>query len=119
MSALETLDGTTWEAFVASPAAVLVIGKSDCEACKAWSEELEGFLANDRDWRHVRFGKLLVDTPGLVSFKRGNPWLAEVDVLPYNVIYVGGEAKKRFAGGGIDRLVSRLERTVGPAPSDA
>jgi hypothetical protein len=117
MSELETLDTKSWEALVASPAAVLVIGKSDCEACKAWSAELEAFLAEDRDWQHVRFGKLLIDQPGLVSFKRANAWLAEVDTLPFNVIYVEGQPVKRFAGGGVERLLSRLARVVGPPPA--
>jgi hypothetical protein len=114
MSRLETVDGRSWEAFVAAPAAVLMLGKSDCEACRAWTEELDAFLEGDRAWRHVRFGKLLLDVPGLVSFKRANPWLAEVDALPFHVIYVGGEPVKRFAGGGAERLVTRLERLVGP-----
>jgi hypothetical protein len=46
----------------------------------------------------------------LASFKRANPWLAEVDVLPYTLIYRGGEKLAEFAGGGIGRLQSRLER---------
>lgn len=112
---LEAIDGSSWEAFVAAPAAVLMIGKSDCEACSAWSEELRALLASDERWAHVRFGKLLLDKPGLVAFKRANPWLAEVDQLPFNVIYVNGELVKRFAGSGAERLVSRLERAV-PAP---
>lgn len=110
---LEKIDGQNWEAFVASPAAVLMLGKSDCEACAAWTTELEAFLATDARWRHVRFGKLLLDKPGLISFKRANPWIAELDVLPTNVVYANGQESKRFAGGGVDRLVTRLERGIG------
>lgn len=109
---LETIDGRSWEAFVAAPAAVLMLGKSDCEACRAWTEELSAWLDADESFRHVRFGKLLLDTPGLVSFKRANPWIAEVEVLPFNLIYVDGERVKQFAGSGVERLVSRLERAV-------
>ena len=112
---LEILDGKSWEAFVAAPVAVLMLGKADCEACKAWTAELEGFLASDEAFSRVRFGKLLLDTPGLVSFKRANPWIAELDVLPFNVIYVNGERTKEFAGSGIERLVSRLERVLAPS----
>jgi len=109
---LEMLDGSTWQAFVASPLAVLMLGKSDCAACAQWTDELCQLLASDDRWRNVRFGKLLLDQPGLVSFKRANPWLAEVDVLPFNVIYVNGEPVKRFPGGGADRLTTRLEQLV-------
>ena len=111
---LEMLDGKSWEAFVASPAAVLMLGKSDCAACAEWTAELESFLEADDRWTHVRFGKLLLDTPGLVSFKRANPWIAELDVLPVNVLFVDGKEAKRFAGSGVDRLVTRLERAVPP-----
>ena len=110
---LERLDGSNWEAFVASPAAVLMLGKSDCAACAAWTAELEAFLEKDERWRHVRFGKLLLDKPGLISFKRANSWIAELHDLPTNVLYVNGRESKRFAGGGIERLVTRLERGVG------
>jgi hypothetical protein len=112
---LEILDGRSWEPFVAAPAAVLMLGKSDCDACKAWSAELEGFLASDERFGGVRFGKVLLDTPGLASFKRANPWIAGLDSLPFNVIFVKGERVKDFAGGGIDRLVNRLERVLGEA----
>ncbi len=109
---LESIDGQTWEAFVAAPVAVLMLGKSDCEACRAWSTELSTWLGGDETYRHVRFGKLLLDTPGLISFKRANPWIADVDTLPFNLIYVDGERVKHFAGGGVERLVSRLERVA-------
>jgi len=109
---LEAIDGSNWEAFVAAPVAVLMLGKSDCEACKAWTEELTALLERDDRWREVRFGKILLDKPGLVAFKRASPWLAEVDQLPFNVIYLNGEPVKRFAGSGAERLASRLERLV-------
>lgn len=111
------LDGTSWQAFLASPVAVLMLGKSDCAACAAWTEELVGFLEADERFRHVRFGKLLLDKPGLVSFKRANPWIAELDALPVTVIFADGVEMKRFAGGGVDRLVSRLERVAAEAPA--
>ena len=64
----------------------------------------------DTTYADVRFGKILLDRGGLASFKRANPWLADVDVLPYTLIYKGGEKVAEFAGGGITRLQSRLER---------
>jgi hypothetical protein len=109
---LELLDGKTWEAFLASRVAVLMLGKSDCHACAEWTDELVAFLAADTRWRDVRFGKILLDTPGLVSFKRANPWIAELDVLPVTLVFVNGKEAKRFAGAGVERLVTRLERAT-------
>jgi len=105
---LELLDAKSWDSFLAAPAAVLMLGKSDCPACAEWTSELEGFLANDERFRHVRFGKLLLDKGGLIAFKRASPWLADCDVLPFNAIYVGGEKKSDFAGSGVERLQNRL-----------
>jgi len=105
---LEQIDGGNWRDFLQAPVAVLMLGKSDCAACQAWTEELEQFLVNDTEWSDVRFGKMLLDKGGLFEFKKVSPWLAELDTLPFNQIYRGGERWKAFAGSGAERLVSRL-----------
>ena len=49
MTRLELLDGSNGQEFLASPATVLMLGKSDCAACAEWTSELERFLkADDR-----------------------------------------------------------------------
>ena len=118
-SRLELLDGASWKEFTEAPLGVLVLGKSDCAACAAWTAELEHFLASARDWRHVRFGKILLDHPGLVEFKRANPWIRDLDVLPFTQVYVNGRRSKSFAGGGLDRLLDRLHGlTAGSSPAE-
>jgi len=114
VSRLEHIDGANWEDFLRAPVAVLMLGKSDCAACAAWTEELEQFLATDTEWPHVRFGKLLLDKGGLIAFKRAHPWIAELDVLPFTQMFVAGERSKSFAGGGVDRLVNRLRQVAPP-----
>lgn len=111
---LEHIDGRTWEDFLAAPVAVLMLGKSDCEACAGWTEELTRFLESDTEFPHVRFGKMLLDKGGLISFKRAHPWIAEVDVLPFNQIFVADERGKSFAGSGVERLVNRLRQVATP-----
>lgn len=108
MTRLESIDRSNWEGFVSSPVAFLMIGKSDCGNCTAWTEELLEHLDDESTWADVRFGKVLVDTPGLGKFKKANPWLAEVDVLPFNVLYKNGEIVKKWPGGGYARLENRL-----------
>ena len=110
MSEFETIDASNWEDFVNAPKAVLMLGKSDCEACNEWTTELKGWLAAGEGPDDVRFGKLLLDQRGLIDFKKASPWLAGVDVLPFNVIYRSGEKVKDFAGSGIERLTNRLAR---------
>lgn len=110
MPELEMLDRATWEDFLSAPVAVLMLGKNGCAACETWTEDLSAYLTNDDASEHVRFGKLLLDTPGLGRFKIAQPWVAEVDVLPFNAIFVNGERVKEWAGGNIDRMVNRLNR---------
>jgi hypothetical protein len=112
MARLETIDGTNWREFLAAPRAVLILAKTTCAHCAAWSEELTSFLDRDARYADVRFGKMYLDKPGLIDFKRGNPWLAEVDDLPFNLLYEHGERRKSWPGGGVPRLVERLA----PAP---
>jgi hypothetical protein len=112
VSHLEHIDGGNWEDFLRAPVAVLMLGKSDCEACAAWTDELTRFLAADGEWTHVRFGKMLLDKGGLVGFKRAHPWIAELEVLPFTQIFVAGERAKSFAGGGVERLVNRLSQVA-------
>ncbi|HEY2386585.1 MAG TPA: hypothetical protein VGK30_06460 [Candidatus Binatia bacterium] len=110
MSTLEQIDGRNWEEFLQAPVAVLMLGKSDCPACGAWTDELSAFLASDGEFAHVRFGKILLDKGGLIGFKRAHPWIAELDVLPFNQIFIAGERSKSFAGGGLERLLGRLRQ---------
>lgn len=58
----------------------------------------------------ARFGKLILETPGLGRFKIAHPWVSEIDVLPFNAIYVDGERVKEWAGSNISRLTNRLNR---------
>jgi hypothetical protein len=110
MASLELLTPQSWEAFTKAPLALMMLGKSDCDACKTWSEELDVFLASGNAPTELRVGKLLLDQAGLISFKRANPWIAELDVLPTNVLWSNGARLKTWSGGGVDRLLSRLER---------
>lgn len=114
MSRLEMIDGSNWRDFTGASqgVAVLMLSKSDCPACSQWTEELGAFLARDpATHQGVRFGKMLLDKPGLADFKRNNLWItSEVDVLPFTVIYRGGKRFKSFAGGGVARLENRLQQ---------
>ena len=112
MSRLEIIDRENWREFLAAPAAVLMLGKSNCEACGKWAEELTAFLDSDEAWTHVRFGKLELDKGGMAEFKKENTWIAGLDDLPYNIIYANGDRKKEFLGSGVDRLVNRMQRVV-------
>jgi len=108
MARLETIDGSNWREFLAAPRAVLILAKTTCQHCADWTTELGAFLEADTRLGDVRFGKMYLDRPGLIDFKRQSPWLAEVDDLPFNLLYEHGERRKSWPGGGVERLLDRL-----------
>lgn len=112
MDRLETVDDGNWREFVASPVAVLTLANRDCPACRAWGEELEGFLASDETWSNARFGKLVLDDGSSEEFRRANEWLELVTGVPFTAIFVSGNPVSSFFGAGAARLVRRLERAT-------
>ena len=110
MTELELLDQKSWEEFLSAPITVLILGKNDCQACADWTEELNTWFGSETVPENVRFGKIILDTPGMGRFKIAQPWVSEVDVLPFNAIFIDGERVKEWAGGKLSRLQNRLER---------
>jgi hypothetical protein len=43
-------------------------------------------------------GKIVLTQPGCRGFKRANPWLTQLDFLPYTILYASGEKVDEFAG---------------------
>lgn len=104
---VELLTKDNWQDFLKEPKAVLMLGKTTCEACKEWAADLKEWSDSPEG---IRFGKINLDEPGWGRFKLQEKWVSEVDVLPFNAIYIDGENKKSWAGGGLDRLNNRLNR---------
>ena len=105
---MEVLNNSTWKEFLSSPVSVLILSKTDCQLCDKWFSKLEAYEIPE----NVRLGKLLLDSPGLARFKIENEWVSNIDILPFNAIYVDGIVKKQWAGGGITRLQTRLNRFI-------
>jgi len=112
MPELEIIDRNSWEEFLNHSPAVLMLGKNDCQACAEWTEELTTWLGSGDAPEQVRFGKILLDTPGMGRFKIAQPWVSGVDILPFNAIFIDGERVKEWAGGKLTRLQNRLERLL-------
>ena len=104
---IKLLTKDNWQDFLKEPKAVLMLGKTTCEACKEWTADLKEWSDSPEG---VRFGKINLDEPGWGRFKLQEKWVSEVDGLPFNAIYIDGENKKSWAGGGLDRLSNRLNR---------
>lgn len=112
MTKLERIDGASWEEFLNAPTSVLILSKNDCQACVDWTEELNEWFASGKAPTEVRFGKIMLDDPGMARFKIAQPWISRVDILPFNTIFVNGERVKEWAGGTVSRLQNRLGRLM-------
>lgn len=87
-----------------------MLGKTTCVACNEWTNELDGWESTHPQ---LKIAKVLLDQPGLGRFKIAHPWVAEVDMLPWNILFVEGEIVKQWAGSGTNRLENRLSRLIG------
>ena len=112
MAIIEQLDEGSWESFLNAPIAVLVLSKNDCQACVDWTEELNEWFESGETSTELRFGKIMLDDPGMARFKIAQPWISRVDILPFNAIFVNGERVKEWAGGKLPRLQNQLERLM-------
>lgn len=118
-NSLELVCDANWREFCAAPVAVLMLAERGCPACRAWTDELRGHLERGPAWPHVRFGKIELDGPEAEGFRTANAdWLALVEGIPFNVLYVDGEPRDSFAGSGVRRLATRLQRYA-PAGADS
>ena len=101
------IDGKNWREFTQAPLAVLMIGKSDCPACGAWTRGAGGIPRHRHRVDDVRFGKILLDEPGRVQARE--PLARALDELPFNQLYAGGERSKSRGG---------RHRPAGAAPGE-
>ena len=89
------MDDDTVASVVGAPHGALVLAKDDCENCAAYEAEIrrlqeQGLLGD------LVVGKLLLTQPGCGQFKRNNPWLRDVDFLPYTLLYASGKKIDEF-----------------------
>jgi hypothetical protein len=108
MSAASVLyvNDDTVERVVGAHHGALVLAKDDCDNCAAYEAEIrrlheQGLLGD------LVVGKIVLTQPGCRRFKRANPWLSEIDLLPYTVLYASGKKIDEFAA---SRGIYLLER---------
>jgi hypothetical protein len=86
----------------------LVLAKDDCDNCAAYEAQIRR-LQEDDQLGDLVIGKMVLTQPGSRGFKRANPWLSEVDFLPYTLLYAGGEKVDEFAASRGTYLLERAE----------
>ncbi len=98
MVVLEELDESTWEAFLNAPISVLMLSKNDCHSCLQLSKELTDWETIEPVHANIRFGKIMLDRSGMGRFKIAQPWVSNIDIMPFLAIFVNGERVMEWGG---------------------
>jgi hypothetical protein len=107
-AALIAITDANLRELLASPRAVLVIGKSDCGHGVSYEREILA-LQEAGELADVAIGKLLLDAPGSPRFKKENPWLGSLSALPHTLLFLDGQHVENFAASKGTYLLERIE----------
>src|SRR5436190_22869409 len=91
------VDDDTLDRVVRAGHGALVLAKDECDNCAAYEAQIRR-LREEGQLGDLVIGKMVLTRPGCRNFKRANPWLSEVDFLPYTLLYASGEKVDEFAG---------------------
>ena len=108
MSATSVLyvDDDTVDRVIGARHGVLVLAKDDCDNCASYEAQIRR-LQQQGQLGDLVVGKIVLTQPGCRGFKRANPWLSEVDFLPYTLLYASGERVDEFAASNGTYLLER------------
>lgn len=106
---LQKVDDSNFSEFLSGKLVFLLIGKEGCAACESWVNTLHEFTGDVPEGFSV--GKVTLGAGNLTNFKKVHGvWLSHVRELPHNSIWVDGEMRKEWLGGGeIERLLNRMK----------
>ena len=113
MVTLEELDESTWQAFLNAPISVLMLSKNDCPSCLQLSKELTDWEYIEAVHANIRFGKIMLDRSGMGRFKIAQPWVSNIDIMPFLAIFVDGERVMEWGGRTRSYLQNQLEVILG------
>jgi hypothetical protein len=97
VSSVSYVDDDTVDRVIRARHGALVLAKDDCDNCAAYESQIR-HLQQEGQLGDLVVGKIVLTQPGSRDFKRANPWLRELDFLPYTVLYASGEKVDEFAG---------------------
>lgn len=92
---------------VRSMVGVLILSKTDCGACIGYERDLNELISVGK-LRGIVIGKMNLDIPGSGRFKRDNPWIAKLEVLPHTLLFRAGSKVAQFATSKGSHLLEQL-----------
>ena len=98
-----TLDN--WKDIISFPLSVVIFTKDDCQDCKQWIDK----LYDSDDLEEVNFAVINLSDKGLGKIKIESPWISQIDILPFNVLFINGELRENWSGANENRLIQIIK----------
>ena len=57
---------------------------------------------------NIRFGKIMLDSSGMGRFKIAQPWISNIDIMPFVAIFVNGERVMEWGGRNLSYLQNQI-----------
>lgn len=94
-----------WQEVISLPLSVVVFTKDDCQDCKLWIDKLH----DSKDLEEITFAIINLSEKGLGKIKIENPWISQIDILPFNVLFSNGKLHDNWSGANEDRLIQIIK----------
>lgn len=106
---LRRVTDDTMASILGAERAALILTARNCRASAQYRHGIETLL-HTRELPGITLGALVVDEPGVEEFLLENGWLADVEALPFTVLYRRGQRVDGFAAFSPGSFMRRLER---------
>ncbi len=88
---------------------LLILGRPTCDDCQEFYKRLNAWESPIP----LEVLTLNLRAPEGDGFRFANPWVAAIDFVPFNVLYLNGEPVDQWTGGDLARLESGLSALEG------
>ncbi len=109
MNSIQHIDDSNFEAFMEHDRVALLLTRSTCGNCVNYTQEIQELIEKGR-LEDLHIGKVILDQAGSVKLKKANPWIKDLDFVPYTVLYDKGQKVEEFAASRGDYL--RLKASI-------
>ncbi len=114
--AIVRINDDNYDAFLNAERAALIFTRNDCGSCSGYLGEVKETRKQGK-LKAISLGEVVLDEPGALGTKRRNPWLFQLEFLPYALLYKEGEKVDEFAASKASYLLERVKDQFSMEPT--
>jgi hypothetical protein len=114
--AIVRINDVNCDAFLNAERAALIFTRNDCGSCSVYLGEVKEARKQGR-LKATLLGEVVLDDPGALGIERRNPWLSQLEFLPYALFYKEGEKVDDFAASEAGYLLERIKEQFSMEPT--